>query len=98
MTETVRGEVLHVVPPDELADYDLDEDLQTLAESRYVLVCRKGGSPSWYQLLWSFLTRDPIEAITLVADSAVTEGTDVDATVEETTIPGVYDVRELEHV
>jgi hypothetical protein len=95
MTETLDGEVLHVVGPDELDDHDLDEELRSLADSRYVLVCRAGGTPSWFERLRSFLTRKPIEAATLVSDTAAAEGEEVTATVRETPITGVYEVTEL---
>ncbi|WP_135304367.1 DUF7526 family protein [Haloarcula amylovorans] len=96
MTETIAGEVIHVVPPDELDDYDLDPDLASLADSRYVLVCRKGGRPSWLERIVAFLRREPIEPVTLVADTAAEEGDEVTATVSETGIAGVYDVIEFE--
>ncbi|NHN60071.1 MULTISPECIES: hypothetical protein [Halorussus] len=96
MTETLRAEVLHVVAPEELDEYDLDEELRTLAESRYVLVCRKGGAPSWVERVRAFLTRRPIEPATLVTETAAGEGREVTATVEETGIPGVYETVELE--
>ena len=95
MAETLRGEVLHVVAPEELDEYDLDGDLRALAESRYVLVCRKGGAPSWVERVLAFLTRRPIEPATLVAETAASEGQEVTATVEETGIPGVYEAVEL---
>jgi len=95
MAERIDGEVVHVVAPDELADYDLDPALATLAESRYVLVCRKGGTPSWVERVVAFLRRDPIEPVTLVADREVGEGREVTATVEPTDLAGVYDVIEL---
>lgn len=95
MTETLEGEVIHVVPPEELDEYDLEADLAELAESRYVLVCRAGGAPSWFERLWAFLRRRPIEAVTLVSDTAASEGQEVTATVEETAMAGVYDVTEL---
>ena len=96
MAETLRGEVLHVVAPEELDEYDLDGELRALAESRYVLVCRKGGAPSWAERVRAFLTRRPIEPATLVAETAASEGQEVTATVEETRIPGVYEAVELE--
>lgn len=95
MAETLRGEVLHAVPPDDLDDYDLDDDLRSLAESRHVLVCRKGGAPTRFEQVKAFLLRRPIEPVTLVADDGASEGEEVTATVEETPIAGVYDVREL---
>jgi hypothetical protein len=96
MAERLRGEVLHVVAPSEQDEYDLDEDLRTLAESRYVLVCWKGGSPSWFQRLKLILARSTLEPVTLVADGPAEEGQIVTATVEETGLPGVYDVTALE--
>jgi hypothetical protein len=95
MVETLTGEVLHVVPPEKLDEYDLDDELRRLAASRYVLVCRKGGAPSVIERVRSFLLRDPIEPVTLVADADPDEGEEVTAIVEATPIAGVYDVREL---
>jgi len=95
MVETLEGEVIHVVAPEELDDYDLESELRSLAESRYVLVCRKGGIPSALQRLWSFLTRQPIEAVTVVTDTAASEGEEFTATVRETSITGVYEATEL---
>lgn len=95
MAETLRGEVLHVVAPEELDEYDLDEEVRSMAESRYLLVCREGGAPSWPERVWAFLTRRPIEAVTLVAETAAEEGQEVTATVEETGLAGVYRATEL---
>ncbi|GGN97740.1 DUF7526 family protein [Haloarcula pellucida] len=95
MTETITGEVIHVVPPEDLDDYELDPDLQSLAETRYVLVCRKGGRPSWVERIVAFLRRTPIEPVTLVADRPAEEGEDVTASVESTGVTGVYDVIEF---
>ena len=95
MAETLRVEVIHVVEPEELDEYDLDSELRALAESRYVLVCREGGSPSWLERVRSFLLREPIEPVTLVAATGASEGQEVTATVQETEIAGVYDVIEL---
>ncbi|MFB6205406.1 MAG: hypothetical protein ABEJ05_02615 [Haloglomus sp.] len=95
MPRTLDGEVLHVVPPGELDDYDVEAELQALAESRYVLVCRPGGKPSWLERVRSFLTREPIEAMTLVAETGAEEGAEVTATVRETDLPGVYEATEL---
>jgi len=89
------GEVLHVVAPEERDEYDLDGEVRSMAESRYLLVCRKGGVPSWPERVAAFLTRRPIEAVTLVAETAVEEGREVTATVEETDLAGVYRVTEL---
>jgi hypothetical protein len=90
VTETIRGDVLHVVPPDELDDQDLEPGLRELAESRYVLVLRRGGHPSILDLIWAFLRRSPIEAVTVVTDRRVEEGEEVTLSVEETAMPGVY--------
>ena len=96
MTETVRAEVVYVVPPEELDDHELTQAMQELAASRYVVVCRNGGVPSWFERVKSFLLRRPIEAITLVADRAPEEGEELTATVEETDVAGVYEVRQFE--
>ena len=95
MTKAVRGEVIHVVPPGDRDEYELTAELRSLAESRYILVCREGGSPSWFERVRSFLARTPIEAVTIVADTAPSEGDEVTVTVEETGIPGVYEATAL---
>ena len=96
MTERLRGEVLHVVTPSELDEYDLDDDVRELAERRHLLICWKGGSPSWFQRVKLVLARSTLEPVTLVADRAVEEGEIVTATVEETDTAGVYDVLDIE--
>ena len=90
MTEEIRGEVLHVVPPDELGEHDLTSSLQELAESRYVIVVRKGGHPSLLQLLWAFVRRRPLEAVTVVTAHPHEEGDEVTVRVEDTELAGVY--------
>ena len=90
MTETIQGTVLHVIPPDELADEDLTPGLHELATSRYVVVLRRGGHPSILDLVWAFISRDPIEAVTVVTDQHVEEDDDVTLTVEATDMAGVY--------
>ena len=95
MDETIAGEVIHVVPPADHEDYDFEPEMASLADSRYVIVCRKGGKPSWLERIAAFLRRQPIEPVTLVADSAAEEGTEITAAVEETMITGVYDVMEF---
>lgn len=90
MTETIQGDVLHVVPPDELDEHDLEPGLQELAESRYVLVLRNGGHPSILDLIWAFIRRRPIEAVTVVSDQPAEEGDEVTLTVEQTDTPGIY--------
>jgi len=92
MTQRIEGDVLHAIPPDELGDHDLEPDLQTLAAGKHVLVCRRGGHPSILELVWAFIRRDPIEPVTLVSDAAAEEGDTIAATVEETSIHGVYRV------
>ncbi|MFC7129770.1 DUF7526 family protein [Haloferax chudinovii] len=90
MTETIRGDVLHAIPPDELDEEDLSPELRALADSRHVLVVRKGGHPSILDLVWAFVRRDPIEAVTVVTDHPAEEDEEVTLTVEETDTPGVY--------
>jgi hypothetical protein len=95
MAETIEGEVIHVVGPEELDDHDLTAELRSLAASRYVIVCRKGGAPNLFERVWAFLRRDPIQPVTIVAERAVNEGTELTATVRETEIPGVYEATEI---
>jgi hypothetical protein len=90
MTETLEGEVLHAIPPDELGDHALEPELQAMAESRYVLVCRRGGHPSIFGLLWAYIRGNPIEAVTVITDQPSTEGDSVSLVVEETRLVGVY--------
>ncbi|AEN04594.1 hypothetical protein [Halolamina sp.] len=92
MTETVEGDVLHAIPPDELGEHDLEPTLEELAAGQYVLVCRRGGHPSMFQLLWAFIKRKPLEAVTVVSAEPAEEGDSVSLTVEETTMTGVYRV------
>lgn len=90
MTETIEGSVLHVIPPDELGEHDLEPDLRELAESRYVLVLREGGHPSLLDLLVAFIRRDPIEVVTVVTDQHAEEDDEVVFAVEKTDLEGVY--------
>lgn len=92
MSETFRGEVLHVVPPGEAADHELEAALEELAASRAILVCRRGGAPSLLELLWALLRRDPIEPVTIVADTdgTVAEGDEITTRIADTEIAGVY--------
>lgn len=96
MAERMEGEVIHVVTPSEREAYDLDTELQRLAESRYILVCRKGGAPSWIERIYAFLTRTPIEAVTIVSESEVPEGQELTATVQQTELVGVYEATEIQ--
>lgn len=91
MTERLHGEVVHVVPPEDLDDVDLQSDLRALADARYVLVCRRGGVPSRVDRVIAFLRRRPIEAVTVVADEPLAEGEEFTATVEPTELAGVYE-------
>ncbi|MFC6825848.1 DUF7526 family protein [Halopelagius fulvigenes] len=90
MTETIQGDVLHVIPPDELDDHDLAPGLRELAESHYVIVLRKGGHPSILALVWAFIRRSPIKAVTVVTDRRFEEDDEVTLTVEKTDMAGVY--------
>lgn len=90
MTETFEGDVLHAIPPEEVGDHDLEPELQTLAEAQYVLVCRRGGHPSIFGLLWAYIRGNPLEAVTIVTDQPAEEGDSISVTVEETAMAGVY--------
>lgn len=92
MSERIAGDVLHAVPPDELGDHDLEPDLQRLAEGQHVLVLRRGGHPSLLALLWAFVRRNPIEAVTVITDQGAMEGDSVSVVAEETSMAGVYRV------
>lgn len=91
MPETIRGTVLHVVPPDRLDDHDLDPDLAALAEGHTVVVCRRGGDPSPLRRVWTFLTGGSITAVTVVLDETPAEGDEISVAARETAIDGVYD-------
>ncbi|WP_235218882.1 hypothetical protein [Halobacterium salinarum] len=90
MPETLTASVIHALPPEEHADADLEPALESLAADRYILVCRKGGTPTRIQRLLAFLRRDPIEAITVVADDAVPAGDEFTTQVTATELAGVY--------
>jgi len=95
VSETFHGDVLRVIPPEELADHELEPALEELAASRGILVCRRGGHPSLLELIWAFVRRDPIEAVTVVAnveDENVSEGDEITAQITETELFGVYEV------
>ncbi|MFW5948346.1 MAG: DUF7526 family protein [Halolamina sp.] len=93
VSERIEGEVIHAIPPEEVGEHDLEPELRSLAVGKHVLVCRRGGHPSVFELAWAMLRRRPIQPVTLVTDHAAAEGDAVDVTVEETSIAGVY--REL---
>lgn len=90
MSERIEGEVIHAVPPTELGEHDLDPDLQSLAEGKHVLVCRRGGQPSIFELAWAMLRRKPIRPVTLISDAGAGEGDTIAIDAEETSIAGVY--------
>ncbi len=95
MSESFRGEVIRVIPPEETADHELEPAMEELAASRSILVCRRGGAPSLLELLWAFLRRDPIEPVTIVADveaGTVAEGDEISARIAGTELAGVYTV------
>ncbi|SEW19492.1 DUF7526 family protein [Halobacterium jilantaiense] len=92
MPETLTADVVHALAPDELEEADLQPELETLAAGRHVLVCRKGGTPSWPERILAFLRRSPIEAVTVVTDEGVPEGEEFTAQVAETDLAGVYEV------
>ena len=93
MSETFHGEVISVILPNEIDDHDLEPAMEELAQSRSILVCRRGGAPSLLELLWALLKRDPIEPVTLVADidPEVDEGDEVSVDVTGTELAGVYE-------
>jgi hypothetical protein len=90
-----HGEVIHTVAPEDFGDYELQADLQSLADSRYLLICREGGSPSLIDRVRSFLTRRPIQAVTLISNHTADEGNKVTATVVPTEMGGVYEAVSL---
>lgn len=91
MARTVEGEVLYVVEPDELDEADLEPALAELADARYVLVCREGGRPSWFERVVSFLRRRPIRAVTLVSEERAEVGEEITREIRETDLAGVYE-------
>lgn len=92
MPETLTADVVHALAPDELEEADLQPELADLAAGRHVLVCRKGGQPSWPERILAFVRRSPIEAVTVVADDQLSEGDEFTAQVVETNLTGVYEV------
>ncbi|WP_225335682.1 DUF7526 family protein [Halomicrobium urmianum] len=96
MSEQLVGEVVHVVPPEDIDEYDLEPELETMATDRYVLVCRKGGAPSLIEKLRMFFLREPIEAVTVVSGTVASEGEEITATVVETEMAGVYEATHVE--
>jgi len=93
VSESFRGEVIRVIPPEETADHELEPAMEELAASRSILVCRRGGAPSLLELLWALLRRDPIEPVTIVADlggESVVEGDEITAEIATTELVGVY--------
>ncbi|MFB6270453.1 MAG: hypothetical protein ABEH83_10940 [Halobacterium sp.] len=96
MAETLTTQVLAVVDPEDAEADELQPGLRELADARYVLVCRNGGAPSWPERIKAFLFRQPIEAVTLVADTAPEPGEEITVRAEETDMVGVYDVTRFE--
>jgi hypothetical protein len=96
VAESLTADVVHALSPDDLDDADLQPALRDLADGRHVLVCRKGGHPSIRERIAAFLRRDPIEAVTVVADDHIPEGEEFTATVATTDIPGVYELQARE--
>lgn len=92
MPETLTADVVHALAPDELEEADLQPELAELAAGRHVLVCRKGGQPSWPERILAFFRRTPIEAVTVVSDEGVPEGEEFTAQVAKTELTGVYEV------
>lgn len=92
---TFSAEVMHVVGPDERDDHDLTPYLERVSEDRYVLVVRKGGSPSFLDRILAFFRRDPIEAVTVIADDEYEEGDELHVTATETEMAGVFDATEI---
>lgn len=87
---TLRGEVVYAIDAEEQDEYDLREELQSLATSRRILVVRDGGRPSRVGRLLALLRRTPIEAVTLVTDATAEEGDVVRAEVRETDLANVF--------
>ncbi|UIP01551.1 hypothetical protein Hbl1158_15710 (plasmid) [Halobaculum sp. CBA1158] len=87
----MRALVLHVVSPADLDDGGLTPAVRERAGSGYVLVCRRGGRPSWLDRLRAFLAREPIDAVTVVADEPAEEGDELTLHLEATETPGVYE-------
>jgi hypothetical protein len=96
MPREITGEVIHVVEPGEQDEYELDKTVAGLADSRYLLVCREGGVPSVFERVVAFFKREPIRPVTLVSEEGAAEGAEIEATVEVTTVDGVYEVVEIE--
>ncbi|MFB6078106.1 MAG: hypothetical protein ABEJ80_03905 [Halarchaeum sp.] len=88
--ERITGEVVHVLGPDEHEDA-LQADLRELAAGHHVVVCRRGGSPSFLERALAFLRGASIDAVTVVLDDPPGEGETLAVDARETAIPGVYD-------
>ena len=90
-TETITGTVIHVVPPDDRDDHDLDSALAERAAGNYVVVCRRGGSPSFLRRVWSLLRGGSIDAITIVTADEYAEGDRIALEATPVGPTGVYD-------
>lgn len=86
-----EAEVVYVVGPDEQDDHDLTPYVARHAEGRYIIVCRLGGPQSWFDRVVAFVRREPIEAVTVIADESVAEDAHVHVTAEQTEMDGVYE-------
>jgi len=92
---TFSAEVMHVVGPDERDDHDLTPYLERISEDRYVLVVRRGGTPSLLDRVLAFLRRDPIEAVTVITDDEYEEGDELQVTATATEMQGVFDATDV---
>ncbi|WP_255198770.1 DUF7526 family protein [Halorarius litoreus] len=93
---TLRGEVIYAIDAEEVDDYDLQTELQELADSHRILVLREGGKPSRLARVLAVLRRRPIEAVTLVTDADATEGDEVELRVRETELVNVFVASDLD--
>ncbi|GAD52715.1 hypothetical protein MBEHAL_1475 [Halarchaeum acidiphilum MH1-52-1] len=91
MAESIRGTVIHVIDPDDIDEHDLDPVLAERAAGNYVTVCRRGGSPSLIQRVWTVLRGGSIDAVTVVTDEAYADGDAIDVDAAPTELDGVYD-------
>lgn len=92
---TLHGEVIYAIEADEVVEYDLQAELEALADDHRILVLREGGKPSRIQRLLAVLRRDPIEAVTLVTDATAVEGDGIEMRVRETDLVNVFVDAEL---
>lgn len=93
---TLRGEVVYAIDPDEQADHDLQPALESLADTRRILVLREDGAPSWWERAKSILRGEPVMAVTLVTDEPAAVGEVIEVNVRETELDDVYVARDPE--